>query len=100
MAVKVLIKRRFRDDNFNQISRVLIKFRSEAMTQDGYISSETMWDYNDPKRVVVGSTWRSIEKWNNWKESGSRKALIAEIEGLIEGPVEYEIFNLGYYPEE
>ena len=84
MAVKVLIKRRFRDDNFNQISRVLIKFRSEAMTQDGYISSETMWDYNDPRRVVVGSTWRNIEKWNNWKESGMRKSIASEIEGLIE----------------
>jgi len=68
------------------------------MEQEGYISSETMWDYNDPKRVVVASMWQSIETWNNWKNSEKRKAGEEALEKLLDEPPEYEIFLLGLYP--
>ena len=44
---------------------MLKEVRYDAMDQEGYISSETMWDYENPFRVVVASNWRSIENWNN-----------------------------------
>ena len=56
MAVKILIKRRFKEGHFNEINRMLKKVRYGAMDEDGYLSSETLWDHEDPFRVV-GVPW-------------------------------------------
>ena len=69
MAVKVLIKRRFKEKYFNEINEMIKKLRYGAMDQEGYISSETLWDVKDPYRVVVASNWRSMKEWNVWKNS-------------------------------
>ena len=74
MAIKVLIKRRFKEGYFNEINNVIKEVRYGAMDQEGYISSETLWDHEDPFRVVVASNWRSVENWNNWKNSDLRKS--------------------------
>ena len=98
MAIKVLIKRRFKEGHFNEISNMLKKVRYGAMDQQGYISSETMWDHEDPFRVVVASTWRSIDHWNEWKNSDQRKANEETFEASLDGSTEYEVFDLGFYP--
>jgi heme-degrading monooxygenase HmoA len=78
MPIKVLIKRRFKEGYFNEINNVIKEVRFGAMDHKGYISSETLWDHEDPFRVVVASNWRSIEHWNNWKNSELRKYMILE----------------------
>ena len=60
MAIKVLIKRRFKEGYFNEIQNMLREVRYGAMGKPGYMSSETMWDHEDPFRVIVASNWRSI----------------------------------------
>lgn len=66
------------------------------MTQvEGYITSETMWDHEDPYRVVIASNWRSIENWNKWKNSDLRKSLEQKLEEVLIDETEYEIFDLG-----
>ena len=67
MAVKILIKRKFKESDPNKISKMLTTARYGAMQQEGYISSETMWDHDDPHKVVVASMWQTIENWNKWK---------------------------------
>jgi len=42
MAVKVLIKRKVKDGKLNEVSKLLIKARYNAIGQQGYISSETL----------------------------------------------------------
>ena len=69
MAVKVLIKRRFKEKFFKEIDDMIKKHRYGAMNQEGYISSETLWDAKDPFTVVVASNWRSLREWNIWKNS-------------------------------
>lgn len=98
MAVKILIKRRFKEGHFNEINKMLKKVRYGAMDADGYLSSETLWDHEDPFRVVVASNWRSIDDWKRWSNSPRRKADLNEIENYLDGSTEYEVFDLGLYP--
>ena len=98
MAIKVLIKRRFKEGYFNEINNMLKKVRYGAMDQKGYISSETMWDHEDPFRVLVVSTWQSIEDWNNWKNSDLRKSNEEKFEECLDGSTEFEVFDIGIYP--
>ena len=98
MAVKILIKRRFKENDIGKISKLLITARYSAMEQEGYISSETMWNLDDPKRVVVTSMWQNIESWNAWKNSAKRKSLESQFLDNLDGPTEYEHYFVGLYP--
>jgi heme-degrading monooxygenase HmoA len=98
MPVKILIKRRFKEKDISQNSKMLITARHGAMEQEGYISSETMWDLDDPKNVVVSSMWQDIESWNSWKNSEKRKSLESQFMAYLDGPTKYEHYFLGLYP--
>ena len=95
MAIKVLIKRKVKDGKLNETSKLLNKARYMAMSQQGYISSETLSGYDDPNNVVVVSMWQGIDGWNAWKNSELREENEGEFEALLDGPTAYEIYNLG-----
>ncbi len=95
MTVKVLIKRKIKDGKINDASKLLIKARYNAMGQPGYISSETLSGCDDPNNVVVISMWQRIENWNQWKNGGLREENETAFEALLDGPTEYETYNLG-----
>ena len=95
MAIKVLIKRKFKEGHLKEISRLLINTRTNAMDQPGYIASETLSDYNNPNNVVVVSMWETLEDWNNWKSSDLRKSNDDQFRHLLNGQTEYEIYKLG-----
>ena len=95
MAVKVLIKRKIKDGKLNEASKLLVKARYAAMGQQGYISSETLTDCNEPNNVVVVSMWQKIEDWNQWKKSDLRSEIETGFESLLEESTKYEAYNLG-----
>ena len=95
MAVKILIKRKFKDGNVRAASRLLINNRKGAMEQSGYISSETMRSLDDPNLIVVVSIWQNIEAWEAWKNSDTRIANESEFKNYVEGQTEYEHYSLG-----
>ncbi len=95
MAVKILIKRQIKDGNMQAAARLLINSRKGAMSQRGYISSETMRSLDDPGQVVVMSMWQSKEDWQAWKNSQERKSIQAEFESYLVGQPEYEQYSLG-----
>lgn len=95
MAVKVLIKRKIKNGKLNEASRLLIKARYAAMGQQGYISSETLTDCNDPNNIMVISMWQKIENWNQWKNTDSRSEIDTEFEALLDESTKYEYYNLG-----
>jgi heme-degrading monooxygenase HmoA len=95
VAVKVLIKRKIKDGELNEASKLLIKARYSAMGQQGYISSETLTDCDDPNKVVVISMWQKIENWNQWKKSDLRSETEIGFESVLDGPTEYEAYDLG-----
>lgn len=98
MSVKVLIKRRFKEKFFKEINAMIKEHRHGAMDQEGYLSSETLWDATDPYRVVVASNWRSIKEWNIWKNSEERRKVDEKINEYLDGETEYEIYEMGVYP--
>ncbi len=95
MAVKVLIKRKIKNNKLNEASRLLIKARYAAMGQQGYISSETLTDFDDPNTVMVISMWQKIENWNQWKNTDLRSEIDTGFEALLDGSTKYEYYNLG-----
>jgi heme-degrading monooxygenase HmoA len=95
MAVKILIKRKFKEGNMRAASRFLINNRNGAMMQSGYISSETLRNLEDQNQIVVVSMWENFEAWNDWKNSETRKANEAEFKDYLIGETEYEHYSLG-----
>jgi heme-degrading monooxygenase HmoA len=95
MAVKILIKRKFKEGNLRAASRFLINHRNGAMQQPGYISSETMQSLDDPDKVVVVSMWHTIEQWEAWRNSELRTANENEFKDYIVGEAEFERYSLG-----
>jgi len=98
MAVKILIKRRFKEKHFKEIDEIIKEHRYGAMNQEGYISSETLWDAKDPYRVVVASNWRTLKQWNEWKNSAARVEIAKKIQQYLDGDTEYEHYEMGIYP--
>jgi len=95
MAVKILIKRKFKDGNLRAAARLLINHRNGAMEQPGYISSETIQRLDDPNQITVISMWKDIEAWEAWKNSETRKSNENEARDLLAGQTEYEHYSLG-----
>ena len=98
MAVKVIIKRRFKEGRANEVLALLKKFRSEAMDQEGFITGETLIGFDDPRKVLVIATWLSRGDWLKWKDHPGRKANEALLAPHLEGPTEYEEYVHGPYP--
>jgi heme-degrading monooxygenase HmoA len=95
MAVKILIKRKFKEGNMQAASRFLINNRNGAMMQPGYISSETLRNIEDRNQIVVVSMWENFEAWIAWKNSETRKANEAEFKDYLVAEAEYEHYSLG-----
>ncbi|MGD9320640.1 MAG: antibiotic biosynthesis monooxygenase [Desulfobacteraceae bacterium] len=98
MAVKVLIKRRFKEGKDKEVFALVNKFRSEAMLQTGYITGESLISIDDPRKVLVISTWQHMENWLNWKEDPERKAIEAKLQPYLVDQSEYEVYVFGTYP--
>jgi len=95
MAVKILIKRKFKQGHMQAASRFVINNRSGAMQQPGYISSETLRSIDDKDTVLVISMWEDMEAWEAWKNSEIRKANVAELKDYLIGEAVYEHYTLG-----
>ena len=95
MAVKILIKRTFKENKLREATKLLIEARFNAMAQEGYISSENMVDMSNPNKVVVASMLQKIENWENWKNSKLRETNEVKLEKLLKALVEYEPYVLG-----
>ena len=75
MLVKVFIRRPMKDGKVKEAFTLLKKLRSIAVKHKGYISGETLVSTEDPKEIMVISTWQSMEDWNSWKNNKDRKAI-------------------------
>jgi heme-degrading monooxygenase HmoA len=95
MAVKILIKRKFKNGNMRAASRFVINNRNGAMKQPGYISSETLRSLDNQDQVTVVSMWENLEAWETWKNSETRKANETEFKDYLAGETEYEHYSLG-----
>ena len=97
MVVKVMIKRTIQEGKTREVFALLNKFRSDAMNQKGYVSGETLINHDNPREILVVSTWQSIDNWLHWKENPERSANEKLLERYLEGPVQYDSYVFGTY---
>jgi heme-degrading monooxygenase HmoA len=95
MSVKILIKRKFKKEALKNASAMLIKARTNAMGNKGYISTETLVNYDDPQSVIILSMWQHKKDWERYKDSAERKEHEDKYADMFEGSTEYEIFRVG-----
>ena len=95
MAIEVLIRRRFIKEKEATLAPLIVRLRSLALAQPGYISGETLKciDPTGDDEYLVRSTWRSIEDWKTWLHSETRTAIQREIDTITGEATEYRIYE-------
>lgn len=96
MAVKILIRREVPEDKARKMIPLFREMRSMANQQPGYITGETMRNLEKPDEFLVISTWETSEDWKRWVQSDQRKQIQDQIDALLGGKTEYEIFHYGF----
>lgn len=95
MAIEVLIRRRFIKEKEATLAPLIVRLRSLALAQPGYISGETLKciDPTGDDEYLVRSTWRSVEDWKTWLHSETRTAIQSEIDTITGEATEYRIYE-------
>jgi heme-degrading monooxygenase HmoA len=95
MAIEVIIRRRFVKDKEAALAPMVVRLRSLALVQPGYISGETLKciDPSGDDEYLVRSTWRSVEDWKNWLNSETRGEIQKEIDAITGVETEYRIYE-------
>ena len=96
MAVKILIRRSVPEDKARDMIPLFRKMRTLANEQPGYITGETMRNLENPDEYLVISTWATSDDWKRWVESNERRQIQSQIDKLLGGKTEYEIFHYGF----
>ena len=95
MAINVLITRRFKLDFVHEALAHNAQLRALATVQEGYLHGKSLVSREDPKKVIVISSWQSIEDWENWYNKDIRKDYYKKLRMALEEPETIEIFDIG-----
>jgi heme-degrading monooxygenase HmoA len=96
MAVKVLIRRNVPENKARKMIPLFRKMRTLANEQPGYITGETMRNLEKADEFLVISTWETSDDWKRWVQSNDRQQIQKQIDALLGGKTEYEIFHYGF----
>lgn len=96
MAVHVVIKRKFRMNQPEEILPLLKELNLRAKDQPGYISTDTLQSTEDLGDYLVVSVWETIEDWNQWFLNAQRKEIQNQVDSLIGERTFYEVFRPVY----
>ena len=94
MALKIFIERKIKKGKEVDLAKFLLELRSRALKQKGYITGETLRDYDDPSTHIVISTWESAEDWKSWSNKKERMEVHLKIEELLNEPSKTKIYEL------
>lgn len=94
MAISVMIQRTFNDKQMAaKLAPLIVKLRSQATTQPGYITGRTFRCLDCPGEFLVISTWNSLDDWNRWLQSEARMSIQEQIDGLLNQTTRYRIYE-------
>jgi antibiotic biosynthesis monooxygenase (ABM) superfamily enzyme len=95
MAVQVLIRRKIMETKAKEVAPLIVKLRSLATIQPGYICGETLNCIDPPGHIeyLVRGTWHSVEDWKKWLQSKERIALNSQIDQLSREKSKYAIYE-------
>ena len=82
MAISVMIQRTFNEkEKAAKLAPLIVKLRSLATTQPGYITGRTFRCLDCPGEYLVISTWNRLEDWNRWLHNEPQSSL--DVLGLM-----------------
>ena len=94
MVIKTLIRRKVTKDLEDpRLMRLLRQLRTNALTQPGFVSGETLRRVDTPGELVVMGTWKNREAWDAWKASPERAEIQARIDALLGSPTVFEVYE-------
>ena len=95
MAVKIIIVRHVAKEKSTVLRPLLLEMRSLANAQSGYVSGETLVNFDDPSEYLVISTWKTLKDWNVWLEDTSRRKLQAKVDEITGEETRYSVYYNG-----
>jgi heme-degrading monooxygenase HmoA len=95
MAVQVLIRRKIVKEKIKEVAQLMVKLRSLARSQPGYLSSESLRCIDPPsdEEYLIRSTWRSDAEWKKWLHSEERMAVQAKIDAITQEKTDYRVYE-------
>jgi len=94
MAISVMIQRTFSDSQTaGKLAPLIVKLRSQATIQPGYITGRTFRCLDCPGEFLVISTWNSLDDWNRWLQSEERRSIQKQIDGILNETTRYRIYE-------
>ena len=81
--IRVIIERRLQADKTEEFIPLLMRLRTDAIHQPGYITGETLVSTEDPANITVLSTWRSLDDWKTWEKAEPRLKTYWQIEPML-----------------
>jgi heme-degrading monooxygenase HmoA len=93
LAVKIFIKRSVPADKAARVIPLFQQLRTQAMSQPGYISGETLQKIDRTAEYIVISTWQSVDAWQRWATSPARMELQNKIDEVLNEKTEYEVYK-------
>lgn len=94
MAISVMIQRTFKDtQKAAQLAPLIVKLRSLATIQPGYLTGRTFRCLDCPGEYMVVSTWNRLEDWDRWFKSDQRVALQKKVDEILGEETQYRIYE-------
>ena len=94
MAVTIMIRRTFDSaQKAAKLAPLIVKLRSLATIQPGYITGKTFRCLDCPGEYLVISTWNSLDEWNRWLNSEERRLLQNQVDDLVGEKTEYRLYE-------
>ncbi|MDX2481502.1 MAG: antibiotic biosynthesis monooxygenase [Desulfuromusa sp.] len=95
MSVRIIIVRHVPKEKAVELRPLLLQMRSLANAQSGYISGETLVNYDDPSENLVISTWKTLDDWNKWLADEKRRELQSKVDVITGSETMYSIYYNG-----
>lgn len=89
MTVKIIIRRNLPKETKELTYPIVMKLREGAFKQTGYISGETLRNFDDPDDFFVISTWQSLQDWRAWEANPERIKLQEELDSFAKRQTEH-----------
>lgn len=94
MPISVMIQRSFNDaEKATQLAPLIVKLRSLAAIQPGYLTGKTFRCLDCPGEYLVISTWSTLETWNRWLHSKERETIQNQIDDLLGEKTQYRLYE-------
>jgi len=95
MSVRIIIVRHVEKEKVDALRPLLLEMRSLANAQNGYVSGETLVNYDDPTEYLVISTWKTLNDWDKWLADPRRRELQGKVDKITGHETLYSVYYNG-----